>query len=100
MIRRRPTLPRSFPRSTIGAEELNFRVRDGNGCDLFAIATENFQAHWPLELLVFLNQQFQKLKQAIYTEHAIKKGINVKSYGQAARPISISQLNTLPHLHT
>jgi hypothetical protein len=39
-IRRRPTLPRSPPRSTIGAEELNFRVRDGNGCDLFAIATE------------------------------------------------------------
>ena len=25
--------------TTIGAEELNFRVRDGNGCDLFAIAT-------------------------------------------------------------
>ena len=41
-IRRRPTLPRSPPRSTIGAEELNFRVRNGNGCDLFAIATENF----------------------------------------------------------
>ena len=40
-IRRRPTLPRSHPRSTIGAEELNFRVRNGNGCDLFAIATEN-----------------------------------------------------------
>ena len=40
-IRRRPTLPHSLPCSTIGAEELNFRVRDGNGCDLFAIATEN-----------------------------------------------------------
>ena len=40
--RRRPTLPRGFPRSTIGAEELNFRVRDGNGCDLFAMATEIF----------------------------------------------------------
>ena len=39
--RRRPTLPRSSPRSTIGAEELNFRVRYGNGCVLFAIATEN-----------------------------------------------------------
>ena len=26
--------------TTIGAEELNFRVRDGNGCDLFAIATK------------------------------------------------------------
>ena len=40
-FRRRPTLPHSYPCSTIGAEELNFRVRDGNGCDLFAIAAEN-----------------------------------------------------------
>ena len=39
MGRRRPTLPRSHPRSTIGAEELNDRVRDGNGCDLLAVAT-------------------------------------------------------------
>ena len=39
-FRRRPTLPHSLPCSTIGAEELNFRVRDGNGCDLFAITTE------------------------------------------------------------
>ena len=37
--RRCPTLPRSFPRSTIGAEELNDRVRDGNGCGLLANTT-------------------------------------------------------------
>ena len=30
---------RGKPPTTIGAEELNCRVRDGNGCDLFAIAT-------------------------------------------------------------
>ncbi len=30
--RRRPTLPRGRPRSTIGPGGLNFRVRDGNGC--------------------------------------------------------------------
>ncbi len=41
IFRQRPTLPLSLPSSTIGAEELNCRVRDGNGCDLFAIATEN-----------------------------------------------------------
>ena len=40
-IRRRPTLPRNCSRSTIGAEELNDRVRDGNGCGLLAIATAN-----------------------------------------------------------
>jgi hypothetical protein len=38
-IRRRPTLPRNRSRSTIGAEELNDRVRDGNGCGLLAGVT-------------------------------------------------------------
>ncbi len=33
---------RGKPPTTIGAEELNFRVRHGNGCDLFAIATKHF----------------------------------------------------------
>ena len=33
---------RGKPPTTIGAEELNFRVRDGNGCDLFAIVTRLF----------------------------------------------------------
>jgi hypothetical protein len=41
VFRRRPTLPLGRPSSTIGAEELNFRVRDGNGCFLYAIAAEN-----------------------------------------------------------
>ena len=36
--RRCPTLPRGLPRSTIGAEGLNFRVRDGSGCFPFAVA--------------------------------------------------------------
>src|SRR6202035_3197394 len=36
-VRRRPTLPRGPPRSTIGAEGLNFRVRHGTGCFPFAI---------------------------------------------------------------
>src|SRR6185312_987112 len=33
---------RGKPPTTIGAEELNFRVRYGNGCDLFAIITGLF----------------------------------------------------------
>ncbi len=40
-IRRRPTLPGGYPPSTIGAGRLNFRVRDGNGCDSAAMATGN-----------------------------------------------------------
>ena len=35
----RPTLPRGHPRSTIGARELNCRVRDGAGWTLTALAT-------------------------------------------------------------
>ena len=31
--RQRPTLPRTYARSTIGGSRLNFRVRNGNGCD-------------------------------------------------------------------
>ena len=40
-FRRRPTLPGSLPPSTIGAGRLNFRVRDGNGCDPAAMITGN-----------------------------------------------------------
>ena len=39
-IRRRPTLPGDYSPSTIGADRLNFRVRDGNGCDPVAMVTE------------------------------------------------------------
>ena len=38
--RQRPTLPHSYPCSTIGAEGLNFRVRNGNGCRPFAMVTK------------------------------------------------------------
>src|ERR1700730_8083475 len=40
-FRRRPTLPGGLPPSTIGAGRLNFRVRNGNGCDPAAMATGN-----------------------------------------------------------
>lgn len=39
-VRQRPSLPRSPPRSTIGAERLNFRVRNGTGCFPHAMVTE------------------------------------------------------------
>ena len=39
--RRRPTLPHKKSCSTIGAEKLNDRVRDGIGWDLLAKTTEN-----------------------------------------------------------
>ena len=56
--RRRPTLPHSCPCSTIGAEELNFRVRDGNGCCLLAKATENLKKTQIIEYLFRLGNTF------------------------------------------
>ena len=41
LSRRRPTFPRSYPRSIIGDAELNCRVRNGNGCDLRSMTTGN-----------------------------------------------------------
>ena len=43
--RQRPALAGGEPPTTIGAEELNYRVRDGNGCGLFAIAARHFEVH-------------------------------------------------------
>ncbi len=39
---RRPTFPHSYPCSIIGPAGLNFRVRDGNGCDPRGMATRKF----------------------------------------------------------
>ena len=44
-FRQRSTFPGSHPPSIINAEELNFRVRNGNGWILFAIAT-GFYLFW------------------------------------------------------
>ncbi len=85
--RQRPTLPHSCPCSTIGAKELNFRVRDGNGCLLLAIATEkNYQ-----------NQIFQC--QIRYTHIKTFKIFVSENCGQASRPISTGKLNSLLNLH-
>ena len=86
IFRRRPTLPHSYPCSTIGAEELNFRVRDGNGCRLFAIATEKLRCKFAKKNLNV---------DAMYLENLCQLFC-----GQAARPISTSKLNTLLCVHT
>ena len=41
LIGRRPTLPHTRACSTIGAERLNYRVRDGNGWDPLARITQS-----------------------------------------------------------
>ena len=45
--RQRPTLPHSFPCSTIGGIRLNFRVRNGNGWDPDPMTTGKLAAWGP-----------------------------------------------------
>ena len=86
--RRRPTLPRRCQRSTIGAGGLNFRVRDGNGCNPSAKATGNSKNLWL--------RPGSECRRA-FSSRIFKRG---KFYGQASRPISTGKLRTLPHFHT
>jgi hypothetical protein len=90
-VRRRPTLPRGPPRSTIGAEGLNFRVRNGTGCFPFAITAETLlRCHrpaWRRACLATVSRE----------PHS---GREIKwSRSQATRPISTGQLHTLPCFH-
>src|SRR3954449_4628386 len=75
----RPTLTGGEPPTTIGAKELNFRVRYGNGCDLFAIATRLFRRFVPSKLD---NRQS-----------------SLKLFLLSPRPISICQLHVSPRFH-
>ena len=51
-----PTFPGRFQPSILSAKELNFCVRDGNRCDLFAIITRSScaYAHAPLNIYRYL----------------------------------------------
>ena len=84
LFRQRPTLPGGLPPSTISAEELNFRVRNGNGWILFAIITglpESCQLNNAKNLVSPYSLFFLLLLRS------------------SPRPISINQLNVSPHLH-
>jgi hypothetical protein len=75
LFRRRPTLPGGIPPSTIGAGGLNFRVRNGNGWDPSAMATEE---------LVLLGNSIASTNMVV---------------DPSPRPISTGRLNTLPCVH-
>jgi hypothetical protein len=83
-VRRRPTLPRGPPRSTIGAEGLNFRVRNGTGCFPFAMAAETL---WRCQVWPTAPQE----------PHSGR--VHKESRSQATRPISTGQLHALPRFH-
>ena len=70
------------PHTIIGAEQFHFRVRDGVGWDLFAMAARRKKC-WLREV-----------------HHALKACRTAwVLYGQASRVISTGQLHTLPCVH-
>ena len=83
-IRRRPTLPGGLPPSTIGAGSLNFRVRDGNGCDPAAIATEIFCCQGCAPIWGSPPRTPEQTRAIV---------------NPSPRPISTGRLHTLPCLH-
>ncbi len=94
LIGRLPTLPHTRACSTIGAERLNFRVRDGNGWNPLADITRKFAEPWKgaqTETWVFLNSIDGQLEKQLKPQSSF--------YGQAERAISNGQLNRLLCLH-
>ena len=60
---RLPTLPYPYEYSTIGLEELNYRIRNGNGCSLLSMVAENLPP--PLRTArVYLKTKLDKKGQA------------------------------------
>ena len=85
-VRRCPTLPQGLPCSTIGAEELNFRVRDGTGCFPFAMAAETL---WSCTVA-------RTSRTAQWTAKHVCRKCGVS---QASRPVSTGQLRALQRFH-
>ena len=84
-------LPSKRPASIVGAEGLNFCVRDGYRCDPFAIVTRIFIS---LSLLLApskLHSNFRSLTSSLPS---------LSLPWLSARLISISPLNVSPHLHS
>ena len=95
-VRRRPTLPPSPPGSTIGAEGLNFRVRNGAGCFPFAMATETL---WRCQERAQSRMKAGTRRPTASREPHSGRETRSMSRSQATRPISTGQLHTLPCFH-
>ena len=110
-----PSLPHTCACSTIGAEGLNFRVRDGNGWDPLAKVTQNLEDQYDaqhmrtlkkapnsfMELWIeYLTGGFRRRRKPhLPQETSDQICVENKFYGQAERAISSSKLNVLLRLH-
>ena len=94
MSRRRRTLPPGYPSSTIRAVELNGRVRDGNGCSLYAIVTSKEENRGRERVRACRNGRSSPKRCSTLGEKPEGGGT-----GQASRAISTAQLHVLPRFH-
>ena len=88
-----PTLPHTCACSTIGAERLNFRVRDGNGWVPLATVTQN------LFDLNIDGLNTWKVAHCLARPCGRFVVCAVEFYGQAEWAISSGKLNVSPRLH-
>ena len=105
VFRRCPALPRGLPRSTIGAEGLNFRVRNGTGCFPLAMAAGNsieLSARQPPPLLPCgrgVAGASGRSPGATQWTRARPVGGAGSACRSSPRPVSTGQLSTLRCLH-
>ncbi len=93
-VRRCPTLPQGLPCSTIGAERLSFRVRNGTGRFPLAMAAET--------LLMFQSAQQKSLScgsRPYIENHSVDANTSSTGVLSSHRLISTSQLHVLPRFH-
>ena len=80
---------------TIGDARLNFRVRDGNGCDPHSITAETKSC---MEPKLFCNLQSSEARR-IRAAHADSRTESLKERISSSRAISTARLNVSPRLH-
>ena len=89
LCRHRPIFPGRFQPSIFGTNELNYRVRNGNGCTLITINTYYFGLH-----SCTLKTEQRWTRQKHFSEFTQIK------FRSSPRPISISPLHTLLYFHS
>ena len=102
VVRRRPTLPPRLQGSTIGAERLSFRVRNGTGRFPCAMATETILCCHPTPEQGWGSEQACCSRYRIVdANHQADTVLLLEDVGgvTSPRPISTSQLHTLLCFH-
>ena len=89
LCRHRPIFPGRHQPSIVSVNELNYRVRNGNGCTLITINTYYFGLHF-----CTLKTEQRWTRQKHFSEFTQIK------FRSSPRPISISPLHTLLYFHS